>query len=200
VFCIVALCRRASIIIYKYTLTSISQLPLEKRRTLYIVYTVHCSKNSKHTFPEMKLRGLVPNFYMHVSGSDLYIPTVGLIWNLYFPVLRKRTLGSTAGSVKRAGYCRQAVVGSSSLPPLRSCSSAESSHKWSTYKFPIRKIMDHKWKQLILVVNFLFGLRMNEIPNKKFILDSLAGYGGSERDGPPTWHDLLGPLEWEENS
>jgi hypothetical protein len=46
--------------------------------------------------------------------------------------------------------------------------------------------MDHKWKQLILVVNFLFGLRMNEIPNKKFILDSLAGYGGSERDGPPT--------------
>ena len=23
--------------------------------------------------------------------------------------------------------------------------------------------MDHKWKQLILVVNFLFGLRVNEI-------------------------------------
>ena len=32
--------------------------------------------------------------------------------------------------------------------------------------------MDHKWKQLILVVNFLFGLRVNEIPNKTFILDS----------------------------
>ncbi len=28
------------------------------------------------------------------------------------------------------------------------------------------------WKQLILVVNFLFGLRVNEIPNKTFILDS----------------------------
>ncbi len=30
-------------------------------------------------------------------------------------------------------------------PPLRSCSWAESSHTWTTYKFPI---MDHKWKQL----------------------------------------------------
>jgi hypothetical protein len=25
----------------------------------------------------MKLRGLVPNFYIHVSVSDLYIPTIG---------------------------------------------------------------------------------------------------------------------------
>jgi hypothetical protein len=32
--------------------------------------------------------------------------------------------------------------------------------------------MDHKWKQLILVVNFLFGLRVNEITNKKLILES----------------------------
>jgi hypothetical protein len=32
--------------------------------------------------------------------------------------------------------------------------------------------MDHKWQQLILVVNFLFGLRVNEIPNMTFILDS----------------------------
>jgi hypothetical protein len=27
--------------------------------------------------PEMKLRGLVPNFYIYVSESDLYIPTIG---------------------------------------------------------------------------------------------------------------------------
>jgi hypothetical protein len=26
--------------------------------------------------PEMKLRGLAPNFYIHVSGSDLYVPTI----------------------------------------------------------------------------------------------------------------------------
>ncbi len=25
----------------------------------------------------MKLRGLVPNFYIYVSVSDLYIPTIG---------------------------------------------------------------------------------------------------------------------------
>ncbi len=45
----------------------------------------------------MKLRSLNPNFYIHVSGSDLYIPMIGLIWNLYIPVLPERTLGSTAG-------------------------------------------------------------------------------------------------------
>jgi hypothetical protein len=38
--------------------------------------------------------------------------------------------------------------------------------------FPIWEITDHKWKPLILVFNFLFGLRVNEIPNKTFILDS----------------------------
>ncbi len=30
----------------------------------------------------MKLHGLVPNYYIHVSGSDLYIRMIGLIWNL----------------------------------------------------------------------------------------------------------------------
>ncbi len=69
---------------------------------------------------EMKLRGLFPNFYIPVSGSDLYIPMIGLIWNLFFPVLRERTLGSTAGVQRRAGNCRQAVVSGSSLPsPMR---------------------------------------------------------------------------------
>jgi hypothetical protein len=33
---------------------------------------------------------------------------------------------------------------SSSCPPFRSCSWAESLHKWTTYKFPISKITDHK--------------------------------------------------------
>jgi hypothetical protein len=32
-------------------------------------------KKSKQIFPEMKLRGFVPNFWIHVSVSDLYIPT-----------------------------------------------------------------------------------------------------------------------------
>jgi hypothetical protein len=43
------------------------------------VTTLHrkCTENSKHIFPEMKFRGLVPNSYIHVSVSDLYIPTIG---------------------------------------------------------------------------------------------------------------------------
>ncbi len=52
------------------------------------------------------------------------------------------------------------------------CSSNLYIHKWSTYKFPIWKITDHNWKQLILVVNFIFGLRVNGIPNQIFIFDS----------------------------
>ncbi len=38
---------------------------------------MHCTENSKQIFPEMKLCGLVPNLYIHVSVSDLYIPTTG---------------------------------------------------------------------------------------------------------------------------
>jgi hypothetical protein len=37
----------------------------------------HCTENWKQIFPEMKLRGLVPNSYIHVSLSHLYIPTIG---------------------------------------------------------------------------------------------------------------------------
>ncbi len=91
-------------------------------KILFFMYNyciLHSTENLKHIFPEMKLGGLIPNFYIHVSGSDVYFPTIGLIWNLYFPVLRKRTLSSTAGVERRAGNCRQAVVHSSSLPSPR---------------------------------------------------------------------------------
>ncbi len=57
----------------------------EKSGLLYRLQ--HCTENSKHIFPETKLRGLIPNFYIHVYESYLYIPMMGLIWNLYFPVL-----------------------------------------------------------------------------------------------------------------
>jgi hypothetical protein len=77
---------------------------------------MHCTENLIHIFLAKKLRGLVPNFGIHISGGDLYIPTIGLIWNLYFLVLRERTLGSTAGAERRAGNCHQAEVGGSSLP------------------------------------------------------------------------------------
>jgi hypothetical protein len=34
----------------------------------------HCTEISKQILPEMKKLGLVPNCYIHVSVSDLYIP------------------------------------------------------------------------------------------------------------------------------
>jgi hypothetical protein len=36
---------------------------------------VHCKEDPIYVLLEMKLRGLVPNFYIHGSLSDLYIPT-----------------------------------------------------------------------------------------------------------------------------
>ncbi len=38
---------------------------------------MHCTENLNQIFLEMKLRGPAPNFYIHVSASDLYIPTIG---------------------------------------------------------------------------------------------------------------------------
>jgi hypothetical protein len=42
------------------------------------VLQMHCTENSKKIFPEMKLCGLVPKFYLHVSVNYLYIPMIGL--------------------------------------------------------------------------------------------------------------------------
>ncbi len=38
---------------------------------------MHWTENSKQIFQDMKLRGLVSNFYFQVSVSDIYIPTNG---------------------------------------------------------------------------------------------------------------------------
>jgi hypothetical protein len=35
------------------------------------------TENSKQIFPEKELWGLSPNFHIHVSESDLYIPMIG---------------------------------------------------------------------------------------------------------------------------
>ncbi len=39
---------------------------------------MHFTENLKQIFQEMKLYGLVPNFYIYVSVSDWYIPMIGL--------------------------------------------------------------------------------------------------------------------------
>jgi hypothetical protein len=38
----------------------------------------HDSENSTQKFPENELRGISPNFHIHVSLNDLNIPTIGL--------------------------------------------------------------------------------------------------------------------------
>jgi hypothetical protein len=37
----------------------------------------HCKENPINVLSEKKLRGLSANFHIHVSVSDLYIPTIG---------------------------------------------------------------------------------------------------------------------------
>jgi hypothetical protein len=37
----------------------------------------HSKEDPSDVFPEMKLHDLAPNFYFHVSVSDLNIPTIG---------------------------------------------------------------------------------------------------------------------------
>jgi hypothetical protein len=38
---------------------------------------LRCKENPIYVLPEEKLRGLSPNFHIHVSVSDLYINTIG---------------------------------------------------------------------------------------------------------------------------
>jgi hypothetical protein len=71
----------------KMTARKIWDLPL-----LYFLLDVMCSVHRVHILvemkqgqcicPERKLCGLNPNFYIYISVSDLYIPTIGLPFSL----------------------------------------------------------------------------------------------------------------------
>jgi hypothetical protein len=67
-----------------------------------------------HTIPkiqniysqEMKLRGLVLDFCIHVSVSDLYIPTIGLANYIGIgPSVEVQRMGSLASISKLESYC-----------------------------------------------------------------------------------------------
>ncbi len=51
------------------------------------------TENSKQIIAEMKLRGLSPNSYIHVSVSILYILTIGL------PILLQENMWTYCGNV-----------------------------------------------------------------------------------------------------
>jgi hypothetical protein len=98
------------------------------------------------------------------------IPKISLIWNL--PVLSERTFGSTTGAERRAGNCRQAVGGGSSKPSPPLLQLSFEFTVMTNIQISVWKITNHKLKQLILAVKFLFGLMVNAIPNKTITLDS----------------------------
>jgi hypothetical protein len=53
----------------------------------------HNTENLKQTFPEKELRGLSPNFHIHASVSDLYIPMIGL------PILLQENMWTDPGNI-----------------------------------------------------------------------------------------------------
>jgi hypothetical protein len=54
---------------------------------------MHCKEISIYVFPEKALRGLSPNFPIHVSVSDLYFPTIDL------PSLQQEIRGPIPGNI-----------------------------------------------------------------------------------------------------
>ncbi len=55
--------------------------------------SLHCEEGPIYVFPEMKLRGFVPNFRIHVSVSNLYIPTIGP------PILMEQNMQTDCGNI-----------------------------------------------------------------------------------------------------
>ncbi len=70
----------------------------------------------------MKLNGLYPNFYIHVSGSDLYIPT-SILSGISIFLYCVREL-SAQPQEQREGQGTAAIqwLAAVPCPPLRSCS------------------------------------------------------------------------------
>ncbi len=54
----------------------IGSISLDVKSWLIVAYQLHCNKNPIYVFLFWKLRGLSPNFHIHVSVSDLYIPRI----------------------------------------------------------------------------------------------------------------------------
>jgi hypothetical protein len=70
----------------------------EKRRPPYLEMDIwtqahNAMTQSKKKFPEKELCGLSPNFHIHVSVSDLYIPMIVL------PILLQETMWTDPGNI-----------------------------------------------------------------------------------------------------
>ena len=65
-----------------------------RNELLYLTLQRQNAENLKQIFPEKEYRGLSPNFHIHVSVSNLYIPTMGL------PFLLEEICGPILGIYK----------------------------------------------------------------------------------------------------
>ncbi len=52
--------------------------PSQRQNTFHPTLQRQNTEISKQIFPEKEYQGLSPNFHIHASVSDLYIPTMGL--------------------------------------------------------------------------------------------------------------------------
>jgi hypothetical protein len=69
--------------------------PMSTFSTLERIGTLqgHNTENSKQIITEKELRGFKPNFHIHVSVSDLCIPTIGL------PILMQENMWTDPGNI-----------------------------------------------------------------------------------------------------
>jgi hypothetical protein len=51
-----------------WTWTYNTDTPIDAAAGLLVLVVVQCTKYLKHIFPERKLHGLVPNFYIHLGA------------------------------------------------------------------------------------------------------------------------------------
>jgi hypothetical protein len=65
-----------------YELCNVAICPGRREKWLFScsirMYVYTATKIQYYVFPEKELGGLSPNFHIHVSVSDLYIPRIGL--------------------------------------------------------------------------------------------------------------------------
>jgi hypothetical protein len=72
---------------------------------LYHSPRTHCKEDPIYVFPEMKLRGLIPNIHRCLSVSDFYIPTIGP------PILLQQIQADRPGNIEIASRYMKVGIG-----------------------------------------------------------------------------------------
>jgi hypothetical protein len=72
---------------------------------VHLLHHLHRKEDPIYVFPEIKLHGLSPNFYIHISVSDLYISTIGL------PILLQPNRQTDPGNIEIAHRYMNVEIG-----------------------------------------------------------------------------------------